>query len=58
MKHISLNAGEYRAVAGLGILYAFRMLGLFMVLPVLALYARELEGATPFLIGIALGAMV
>lgn len=55
MKRISLNAGEYRAITGLGILYAFRMLGLFMVLPVLALYARELEGATPFLIGIALG---
>ncbi|WP_445620723.1 MFS transporter [Kushneria sp. Sum13] len=55
MKHIPLNAGEYRAIAGLGMLYAFRMLGLFMVLPVLALYARDLEGSTPFLIGIALG---
>ncbi|GHC27468.1 MFS transporter [Kushneria pakistanensis] len=55
MKHISLNTGEYRAIAGLGMLYAFRMLGLFMVLPVLSLYARELNGATPFLIGIALG---
>ncbi len=55
MKHISLNTDEYRAIAGLGMLYAFRMLGLFMVLPVLSLYARDLTGATPFLIGIALG---
>ncbi|HCU89286.1 MAG TPA: MFS transporter, partial [Gammaproteobacteria bacterium] len=31
------------------------MLGLFMLLPVLALYARRIEGATPFLIGAALG---
>ncbi|MDG4869251.1 MFS transporter, partial [Guyparkeria sp. 1SP6A2] len=32
-----------------------RMLGLFMVLPVLALYADTLEGATPLLVGLALG---
>ncbi len=31
------------------------MLGLFMVLPVLPLVAPELNGATPFLIGLALG---
>ena len=31
------------------------MLGLFMLLPVLAIYARDLAGTTPFLIGIALG---
>ena len=36
-------------------LYALRMLGLFMVLPVLALYARDLPGATPFKLGLALG---
>lgn len=55
MKRTSFLPSEYRAVTGLGLLYAFRMLGLFMVLPVLALYARDLPGATPFLIGIALG---
>ena len=36
-------------------IYAFRMLGLFMILPVFALYAEELPGATPFLMGLALG---
>lgn len=32
------------------------MLGLFMILPVFALYAEELEGVTPALVGLALGA--
>lgn len=50
-----LLAAERRAIAGLAGLYASRMLGLFMVLPVLALYADELHGATPLLVGLALG---
>ncbi len=32
-----------------------RMLGLFMVLPIFSLYVRELSGATPLLIGLAMG---
>jgi predicted MFS family arabinose efflux permease len=32
------------------------MLGLFMVLPVFALYAHDLVGATPLLVGLAIGA--
>jgi MFS family permease len=32
------------------------MLGLFMVLPVLATYGQDLSGATPFLLGLAIGA--
>lgn len=51
-----LLATERRAITGLAGLYATRMLGLFMVLPVLALYADDLAGATPLLIGLALGA--
>ncbi|KXS39952.1 MAG: major facilitator transporter [Halomonadaceae bacterium T82-2] len=47
---------ERRAITGLAGLYATRMLGLFMVLPVLALYAKDLSGATPLLVGVALGA--
>ncbi|WP_240946178.1 MFS transporter [Pseudomaricurvus alkylphenolicus] len=47
---------ERRAVLSLASLYAFRMLGLFMVLPVLALYGTEYEGSTPLLLGLALGA--
>lgn len=40
-------------VASIGVL---RMFGLFALLPVLALYARDLQGATPLLIGLAVGA--
>ncbi|APE31099.1 MFS transporter [Halomonas aestuarii] len=50
-----LLATERRAITGLAGLYATRMLGLFMVLPVLALYADDLKGATPLLVGLALG---
>ncbi|MEZ5503318.1 MAG: MFS transporter [Halioglobus sp.] len=46
---------ERRTVASLALLYCFRMLGLFMVLPLLALYAADLPGATPTLIGLAMG---
>lgn len=51
----SMTALERRAVGSLALLYSFRMLGLFMVLPLLALYAADLPGATPALIGLALG---
>ncbi len=50
-----MNPSEWRATGGLAALYATRMLGLFMVLPVLALYAHELPGATAFHVGLALG---
>jgi MFS family permease len=50
-----MTALERRTVSSLALLYSFRMLGLFMVLPLLALYAGDLAGATPALIGLALG---
>lgn len=50
-----MNTREWRATASLAGLYTVRMLGLFMVLPVLALYARELSDTTPLRIGLALG---
>lgn len=50
-----MNPSEWRATAGLAGLYATRMLGIFMVLPVLALYARGLPGADAFHVGLALG---
>jgi len=46
---------QVKTVASLASLYAFRMLGLFMVLPVLMLYGENYSGATPALLGIALG---
>ncbi len=47
---------EIKATLSIGLLYVVRMLGLFMVLPVLPLVADQINGATPFLIGLALGA--
>nr|WP_058556823.1 MFS transporter [Thiohalocapsa sp. ML1] len=52
----SLTALERRAAAGLAGIFSLRMLGLFMVLPVFALYAHDLTGATPLLVGLAIGA--
>ncbi|WP_417781722.1 MFS transporter [Stutzerimonas xanthomarina] len=51
-----MSAGETRAASGLALVFAFRMLGMFMVLPVLATYGMDLQGATPALIGLAIGA--
>lgn len=50
-----LTALEKRSAAGLVAVYGVRMLGLFLILPVFALYAQGLEGVTPTLIGIAIG---
>ncbi len=47
---------ERRATLSLGAIYATRMLGLFMILPVFAIYAEQLENVTPMLIGLAIGA--
>ena len=46
---------EKRAAFSLSLVYAFRMLGLFMILPVFSLYADDFAGATPILIGLAIG---
>ena len=44
-----------KAVFSLGAIMAFRMLGLFMILPVFAVAARHYTGSTALLIGVALG---
>ena len=51
----NLASQERRAALSLAMIYAFRMLGLFMILPVFALYTEHFPGATPFLMGLALG---
>ncbi|XEG73408.1 MFS transporter [Pseudomonas sp. abacavir_1] len=51
-----MSGTETRAAVGLSLVFAFRMLGMFMVLPVLATYGQDLAGATPALIGLAIGA--
>ena len=53
---ISLSAIERRIVAALAGIYATRMLGLFLLLPVLSIYAAQLPDASPGLIGVAMGA--
>ncbi len=46
---------EQKAAYSLASIFMLRMLGLFMILPVFSLYAEELEGSTPLLIGLAVG---
>jgi MFS family permease len=46
---------EFRAASSLAAVFSVRLLGLFMIYPVFAAYARDLSGATPYLIGEALG---
>jgi len=48
--------GEKRAVGVVTAIAMLRMFGLFALLPVLSLYAIELAGATPMLVGFAVGA--
>lgn len=50
-----MNSLEWRVTASLAAVYAVRMLGLFMILPVFALYAESLPGYTPALVGLAIG---
>ncbi|MFZ0558504.1 MAG: MFS transporter [Methylovirgula sp.] len=51
-----MNQAELRATGSLAAVFAVRLLGLFMIYPVFEAYARHLQGATPMLIGLALGA--
>lgn len=50
-----MNDIERRSVLSISIVMALRMLGLFMVLPLFSLYASQLPGATPSLIGLSMG---
>ena len=50
-----MSATEKRATFSLASIYGLRMLGLFLIMPVFALYAEELAGVTPLLVGLAIG---
>lgn len=52
----SLARTEKRVTATLAAIFALRMFGLFMLLPVFTLFAEHVEDATPQLIGTAIGA--
>ena len=51
-----MNSQESRTALSLAGIYSLRMLGLFLILPVFALYAEHLQGVTPLLVGLAIGA--
>ena len=52
-----MNASEVRASVGLASIFGLRMLGMFLILPVFALYAEHLPGGNNHtMIGLALGA--
>ncbi|WP_250491745.1 MFS transporter [Caballeronia sp. GAWG1-1] len=52
-----LSAPELRATVSLAAIFALRMLGLFMIMPVFSIYAKTIPGGDDvFLVGIALGA--
>ncbi len=55
MPTIRLSRTEGRAALSLAGIFALRMLGLFMIYPVFAVYAKQLAGASAATIGIALG---
>ncbi len=50
-----MNNLEKRTAVSLAAVYAVRMLGLFMILPVFTLYAENIPNITPFMIGLTIG---
>lgn len=52
----SMNPAEKRAASGLAAIFGLRMLGMFLILPVFALYAQQLPGGDNHtLVGLTLG---
>ncbi|MDG1750977.1 MAG: MFS transporter [Thalassotalea sp.] len=56
MSDSALNSIEKKAAFSLATVFGLRMLGLFMILPVFAIYGQELVGYSPIWIGLAIGA--
>jgi len=56
MSMTGLNNIEKRAAFSLATVFGLRMLGLFMILPVFAIYGEELSGYSPIWLGLAIGA--
>ena len=51
----TMNPVERKAVVSLALIFALRMLGLFIILPVIAIAVRDIPEATPTLVGLAIG---
>ncbi|MBB1273721.1 MULTISPECIES: MFS transporter [Psychromonas] len=56
MSSNGLNSIEKKAAFSLAAVFGLRMLGLFMILPVFAIYGEQLIGYSPIWIGLAIGA--
>ncbi len=56
MSATGLNTIEKKAAFSLATVFGLRMLGLFMILPVFAIYGEQLAGYSPVWIGLAIGA--
>ncbi|RUO33420.1 MFS transporter [Aliidiomarina sanyensis] len=56
MKQSGLNRTEKKAAFALASVFGLRMLGLFLIMPVIAIYGQAYPDYTPFLVGIAIGA--
>ncbi|REL31681.1 MFS transporter [Thalassotalea euphylliae] len=56
MSASGLNSLEKKAAFSLATVFGLRMLGLFMILPVFAIYGPELTGFSPIWLGLAIGA--
>ena len=50
-----MNALERRSTFALSSIFALRMLGLFMIIPVFSVVGQSYQYATPALIGLAVG---
>jgi len=56
MSMSGLNRIEKKAAFSLASVFGVRMLGLFMILPVFAIYGEQLTGYSPIWLGLAIGA--
>ena len=56
MSMSGLNSLEKKAAFSLASVFGVRMLGLFMILPVFAIYGEQLAGYSPLWLGVAIGA--
>ena len=56
MSASGLNRIEKKAAFSLASVFGVRMLGLFMILPVFAIYGEQLTGYSPLWLGLAIGA--
>lgn len=56
MANNGLSQTEKKVAFSLASVFGLRMMGLFMIMPVFALYGQHLEGFSPLWVGIAIGA--